>query len=53
MKIDSPALIGNMYGAQFGTGYAGNVWDKQGICPALMTMCGGGREPRIAEVDES
>lgn len=41
--------IGNVYGSQFGTGYAGNVWSKNGICPALMTMQGGGREPMIIE----
>lgn len=41
MKIDNPAIIGNMYGAQFGPSYAGNVYAKNGISPALMTMCGG------------
>ena len=40
MKIN-PIQIGNLYGAQFGTGFAGNVWDKNGISPALMTMAGG------------
>ena len=39
--------IGNVYGEQFGTGYAGNVWDKNGISPALMTMQGGGRQPHV------
>lgn len=29
--------------------YAGNVWDKNGISPALMTMQGGGRQPMIIE----
>lgn len=33
--------IGNIYGDDKGTGYAGNVWDKEGICPALTTMMGG------------
>lgn len=41
-KTDSPVIIGNVYGPQFGTGYAGNVWYVNGICPALMTMAGGG-----------
>lgn len=34
-------LLGNIYGENFGTGYAGNVWDKNGICPTLMNMQGG------------
>ena len=41
-------LLGNVYGEQFGTGYAGNVWDKNGICPTLTcTGEGGGRTPSI------
>lgn len=36
-------LLGNIYGNNFGTGYAGNVWDKNGICPTLMNMQGGGQ----------
>lgn len=44
--------IGNIYGSQFGTGYAGNIWDKNGISPSLMTMAGGGREPMIVEAYE-
>lgn len=39
--------IGNIYGNQFGTGYAGNVWDKEGLSPSLMTAQGGGRQPMI------
>lgn len=42
-------LLGNIYGNNFGTGYAGNVWDKNGICPTLMNMQGGGRQPMIVE----
>ena len=33
--------LGNLYGEDKGTGYAGNVWDKNFIAPALMTMQGG------------
>lgn len=40
-------LLGNIYGDNFGTGYAGNVWDKNGISPTLMNMQGGGRQPMI------
>lgn len=44
-----PVRIGNIYGEQFGTGYAGNVWDKEAISPTLMTMQGGNRQPFITE----
>ena len=44
-----PIRIGNVYGEQFGTGYAGNVWDKDAVCPTLMTMQGGGRQPHVIE----
>lgn len=46
-KNNVPVRIGNIYGEQFGTGYAGNVWDKESISPTLMTMQGGGRQPHI------
>lgn len=39
----TPIRIGNIYGPQFGTGYAGNVWDKDSISPTIMTMQGGKR----------
>lgn len=42
-----PIRLFNIYGERFGTGYAGNVWDTEGISPAIMTMQGGGREPMI------
>ncbi len=41
--------LGNIYGEEFGTSYAGNVWDKECISPTLMTMQGGGRQPHILE----
>ena len=41
--------IGNLYGEDKGTGFAGNVWDKFQLCPTIMTMQGGGREPMIIE----
>ena len=51
MKINNATnnikRLGNYYGKQFGTGYAGNVWDSNYIAPTLMTMVGGGREPHI------
>ena len=42
-----PVRLGNIYGEKFGTGYAGNVWDKECISPTLMTMQGGNRQPLI------
>lgn len=45
--------LGNILGQQFGTSYAGNVWDKNYISPALMTMTGGYRQPMIIiEIDK-
>ena len=42
-------LLGNIYGEQFGTGFAGNIYDADGITPAITTFQGGGREPHIVE----
>ena len=39
----TPIRIGNIFGADRGTGFAGNIWDKQGIAPTI-TTCGGGIE---------
>lgn len=39
--------LGNLYGEDKGTGYAGNVWDDKGLCPTITTMQGGNREPMI------
>ena len=44
--------IGNIYGEQFKSGFAGNVWSVEGLSPALMTMQGGGREPMIATYED-
>lgn len=41
--------LGNIYGEKFGTGYAGNVWDKECISPTLMTMQGGNRQPLVID----
>ena len=40
--MENPKRIGNIYGNQFSTGYAGNVWNKKSVCPTLMTMQGAG-----------
>ena len=45
----------NIYGEDRGTGFAGNVWDTNGISPTLTTCGGGGggnREPLIVVYEE-
>lgn len=44
-----PHRLFNIYGEDKGTGYAGNVWDKNGLSPALMTGQGGNRQPMIID----
>lgn len=41
--------LGNLYGDDRGTGFAGNVWDKNYISPSLTTMQGGMIEPMIVD----
>ena len=48
--MPKPLRIGNIYGDSRGTGFAGNVWYKEGIAPTLTTMGGGNREPIIVEI---
>ena len=43
--MDKPKRLFNIYNENYGTGYAGNVWDKENISPGLMTMQGGERQP--------
>lgn len=45
----NPVRLTNIYGEQFGTGYAGNVWDQNGLSPTLQTAQGGNRQPLIVE----
>ena len=40
--MNKPIRIGNLYGENRGTGFAGNIWETEGISPALTTMRGGG-----------
>ena len=40
-------FIGNINRPDFGTGYAGGVWDKNNISHTLTTMQGGGRQSHI------
>lgn len=49
-----PYFIGNINRPDFGTGYAGGVWDTENISPTLTTMQGGGRQPHILQgIDKS
>ena len=48
-KQDMPKRIGNLYGDDRGTGFAGNVWNKNAISPTITTCQGGGREPMILD----
>ena len=48
--MNKPIRIGNLYGENRGTGFAGNIWDTEGISPALTTMGGGNQEPIIVEI---
>lgn len=41
--------LGNIYGEDRGTGFAGNVWDTNAVSPTLTTMQGGGRQPMIID----
>lgn len=50
MQNDRIIRIGNIYGDNRGTGFAGNVWHKNGLAPTLTTMGGGNREPIIMEI---
>ncbi len=43
----TPKRMFNIYGKSRGTGFAGNVWDINELCPTLTTMGGGNREPLI------
>ena len=45
-----PKHIGNILGDQFGTGFAGNVWEKKRTCPVIMTCNGGGHTPKVVKL---
>lgn len=50
MNSKKPKRVGNIINKDFGTGYAGNVWHKKFLLPALTTCQGGGREPMCVRV---
>ena len=41
--------LGNICKPNWGTGFPGNVWDKEMLSPTLSTMQGGHREPMIID----
>lgn len=47
IKVPIISHIGNIYGDKKGCGFAGNVYDKDGISPTIMTNGGGNRQPMI------
>lgn len=49
IKVPITFHIGNIYGDKKGCGFAGNVYDKDGISPTIMTNGGGNRQPMIFE----
>ena len=51
-KEKRPIRLFNIYGENRGTGFAGNVWDTEGVAPTITTMGGGNREPLIMECYE-
>jgi len=52
--FNTPKFVGNVNRPDFGTGYAGGVWDTNNISPTLTTMQGGGRQPHIMQgIDKS
>lgn len=46
----TPKRIGNIFGDDRGTGFAGNIWNKEWIAPTVTTCGGGYREPMIMEI---
>lgn len=47
VDMGSPKFIGNVNREDFGTEYAGGVWDDSHVRPTLTTMQGGGRQPHV------
>ena len=48
MSDIAPVRLFNIYGFSGGN-FAGNVYDENGLAPALLTMSGGNRQPLIIE----
>lgn len=44
--------LGNIHGFTGGN-FAGNVYDKNNLCPAISTMSGGGQQPMVIDIEET
>lgn len=54
VESNNTKFLGNVNNPEFGTGYAGGVWDSENISSTLTAMQGGGRQPHImCGVDKS
>lgn len=47
LSVNSPRYIGNIYGRNKGTSFAGGVYLPDGLAPTLNSMGGGNRQPLI------
>ena len=52
-KTNNKIYLGNIHGDHIYDGYAGAVFDIEGLAPALTTCQGGGREPHIVVYDRT
>lgn len=50
MSENTEKRLGNLFGCTGGN-FAGNVYDKNYIAPALLTALGGQRQPMIIEIE--
>lgn len=53
MRQNKVNRLFNVFDKRYGTGFAGNVWDSNGVAPTLTTMGGGNREPMIRIIHET
>ena len=54
VESNNTKFLGNVNNPEFGTGYAGGVWDSENISSTLTAMQGGGRQSHImCGVDKS
>lgn len=51
-ETDKVKKLFNIYGENHGGSFGGNVYDQNGISPALLTMQGGNKQPLIIETVE-
>ena len=47
LDTNQKIYLGNIHGNHIHDGYAGAVFDINGLAPALTTCQGGGREPHV------